>query len=130
MADTEKQSDKQDTAALALPLRAINVSNHDGFTLGWCAVDANNRVIGYCMTEAQAKQLVAPFSGAVPECGARDAALDEVLRELALLTNRYMNTVEDYNLHGLWRAREVVEAIKKAAPLAPEPRIHAGAADV
>lgn len=39
-----------------------------------------------------------------------------MLRELALLCNRYLNTVEDYYLHGLWRAREVVEALKNAAP--------------
>jgi hypothetical protein len=52
----------KDLAGLALPLRAVNVSNAEGFDLGWCAVDANGRVIGYCMTEAQARQLVAPFA--------------------------------------------------------------------
>lgn len=49
-------------SALALPLRAMNVSSKDGWDFGWCVVDATDRVLGYCMTEAQAKQLVAPFA--------------------------------------------------------------------
>jgi hypothetical protein len=79
------------TAALALPLRAVNVSSPDGWNFGWCAVDANNRIIGYCMTEAQAKQLVAPFAHAD---SATPADYEEVLadhrrlvRELDVLLN-------------------------------------------
>jgi hypothetical protein len=79
------------TAALALPLRAVNVSSPDGWNFGWCAVDANNRIIGYCMTEAQAKQLVAPFAHAD---SATAADYEEVLadhrrlvRELDVLLN-------------------------------------------
>lgn len=48
----------------------------------------------------------------LPECG----TLDDALREISLLTNRYMNTVEDYYLHGLWRARDVILGLQKAAP--------------
>jgi hypothetical protein len=79
------------TAALALPLRAVNVSSPDGWNFGWCAVDANNRIIGYCMTETQAKQLVAPFAHAD---SATPADYEEVLadhrrlvRELDVLLN-------------------------------------------
>jgi hypothetical protein len=79
------------TATLALPLRAVNVSSPDGWNFGWCAVDANNRIIGYCMTEAQAKQLVAPFAQAD---SATAADYEEVLadhrrlvRELDVLLN-------------------------------------------
>jgi hypothetical protein len=79
------------TATLALPLRAVNVSAPDGWNFGWCAVDANNRIIGYCMTEAQAKQLVAPFAHAD---SATPADYEEVLadhrrlvRELDVLLN-------------------------------------------
>lgn len=47
---------------LALPLEALPVVSSEGFDFGWCVVDAGKRVLGYCLTEAQAKQLVAPFA--------------------------------------------------------------------
>ena len=37
--------------------------------------------------------------------------LDRCLSELA---NKYMNTVEDYYLHGLWRAREEIAKLRRA----------------
>lgn len=46
---------------MSLPLRAVHLASPGGWDFGWCAVDANNRVVGHCMTEAQAHQLVAPF---------------------------------------------------------------------
>lgn len=54
-------------SALALPLRAIELSKPGSWEFGWCVVDATDRVLGYCMTEAQAKQLAAPFSSAASE---------------------------------------------------------------
>lgn len=68
--------------ALALPLRAVKLNEPGGFEFGWCAVDAEDRVIGYCMTETQAKQLVAPFlsSETGDSTDAKDAARYRWLR--------------------------------------------------
>lgn len=42
----------------------------------------------------------------------RNKVLDEVLTELSLRMNKYVNTVEDYYLHGLWQARDIVLAMQ------------------
>lgn len=48
------------------------------------------------------------------------APLDSVLRELALACNKYADGPFAYYLHGLWRARDIVLALKNAAPQANE----------
>ena len=50
------------------------------------------------------------------DTAARDAALEEVLRQISERTNRYMGTVEDYYLHGLWMARTIVQSLKNTDP--------------
>lgn len=57
-----QRTDDKNGEGLALPLRAVSTVSAEGFNFGWCVVDANNRVLGYCMTERQAAQLVAPFA--------------------------------------------------------------------
>jgi len=42
---------------LALPLEVMEVG-----AMGWCVVDANQRVLGYAMNQKQAEQLAAPFA--------------------------------------------------------------------
>ena len=46
---------------------------------------------------------------------ARDGVLEDLLRLLAERTNKYMNTIEDYYLHGLWMARDIVLSLKSPA---------------
>jgi len=42
------------------------------------------------------------------------APLDELDRRLSERANRYMGTVEDYYLHGLWIAREEIKSLRAA----------------
>ena len=46
------------------------------------------------------------------ETAQRDAVLEEALRQISERTNKYMGTLEDYYLHGLWMARDILIALK------------------
>lgn len=61
-----KPHDDKNGEGLALPLEAINVSGKDGWDFGWCVVNANKRVHGYCLTEKQAHQIVDAVNGTIP----------------------------------------------------------------
>lgn len=63
---------------LFLPLEAIDVSAPGGFQIGWCVVDANKRVIGYCMTEKQAHQLADAANGTPRSAGTRPGQHDDL----------------------------------------------------
>lgn len=89
----KKQSDKR--GGLALPLRALEVGTPGGFQLGWCAVDADDRVIGYCMTEEQAKQLVAPFAESHAPRKHHDSDLEEALTGLVSTPSATPRTMAD-----------------------------------
>ena len=59
---------------------------------------------------AEAIEEWAKWEGAAKHaCG---EAHDEILRLLAERANKYANTVEDYYLHGLWMARDLVLSLK------------------
>lgn len=62
----ERSATAESRSALALPLRAMKVSQEGGgWDFGWCVIDATDRIIAPYMTEAQAKQLAEPFTPSV-----------------------------------------------------------------
>ena len=52
--------------------------------------------------------------GLLKELRSATAPLDELDRRLSERANRYMGTVEDYYLHGLWMAREEIKSLRAA----------------
>jgi hypothetical protein len=73
-----------------------------------------------CGTITRCAKAIRAFAATMSEApqsekqdGDWNKALEEVLRELSLRTNKYMSSIEDYYCHGLWQARDIVLALKR-----------------